>query len=125
MLTCIFFIHQIETGRSLNTNDLTLKKLKNDLGYKGIFIGIGNPEPKIIPIFKSLTEEQGFFTSKGFLPKVSCCCCQPIFYITQYGLNQHKICSNHSRAENFIVKFPFVGGQSFKTRHVCLQISSA
>lgn len=29
------------------------------------------PQAKIIPIFKELTEEQGFFTSKSFLPKVS------------------------------------------------------
>ena len=40
------------------------------MGYEAIFIGIGNPEPKIIPIFKNLTEDQGFYTSKGFLPKV-------------------------------------------------------
>ena len=40
------------------------------MGYAAVFIGIGNPQPKIIPIFKNLTEEQGFFTSKGFLPKV-------------------------------------------------------
>ena len=41
------------------------------MDYQAIFIGIGNPEPKIIPIFKNLTEDQGFYTSKGFLPKVS------------------------------------------------------
>ena len=41
------------------------------MGHEAIFIGIGNPEPKIIPIFKNLTEGQGFYTSKGFLPKVS------------------------------------------------------
>ena len=50
---------------------MTLQKLKTEMGHEAIFIGIGNPEPKIIPIFKNLTEGQGFYTSKGFLPKVS------------------------------------------------------
>merc|ERR1711962_178780 len=62
---------KIVTGRSLNTKDLTLQKLKTEMGHEAIFIGIGNPEPKIIPIFKNLTEGQGFYTSKGFLPKVA------------------------------------------------------
>ena len=57
-------------GRKLSVNDLTLSSLKYD-GYKSVFIGIGNPEPKSIPIFKGLTESQGYYTSKGFLPKVS------------------------------------------------------
>ena len=50
---------------------MTLQKLKTEMGHEAIFIGIGNPEPKIIPIFENLTEGQGFYTSKGFLPKVS------------------------------------------------------
>ena len=53
----------------LSKSDLTINSLKKD--FKCVFIGIGNPEPKTIPIFKGLTEEQGFFTSKGFLPKVA------------------------------------------------------
>jgi len=61
---------KVVTGRKLSVNDLTLSNLKDD-GYKGIFIGIGNPEPKSIPIFEGLGEEQGYYTSKGFLPKVS------------------------------------------------------
>lgn len=40
-------------------------------GYKTIFLGIGLPEPKNIPIFENLTTEMGFFTSKGFLPAVA------------------------------------------------------
>jgi len=61
---------KIETGRSLSTDDLTLEGLK-DQGYQAVFIGIGNPEPKTLPMFKGLSEEQGYYTSKGFLPKVS------------------------------------------------------
>lgn len=42
-----------------------------------IFEGIGNPEAKTIPMFDGLTEDQGYYTSKSFLPKVSiltfCC----------------------------------------------------
>ena len=36
-----------------------------------MFLGIGLPQPKKIPIFEDLTEEMGFFTSKDFLPKVA------------------------------------------------------
>lgn len=50
--------------------DLTVKKLKGEMGFAAIFIGIGNPEPKKIPIFEKLEESHGFFTSKDFLPKV-------------------------------------------------------
>jgi len=61
---------KIEHGRSLHTDDLTLEKMRND-GFAAAFIGIGNPEPKTIPIFDGLTENDGYFTSKGFLPKVA------------------------------------------------------
>jgi len=40
-------------------------------GYKAIFLGIGLPEAKNISIFKNLTAEMGFFTSKTFLPSVA------------------------------------------------------
>ena len=40
-------------------------------GYKVVFLGIGLPEAKCIPIFKDLTPEMGFFTSKNFLPSVA------------------------------------------------------
>ena len=40
-------------------------------GYQAIFVGIGLPSPKRIPIFAGLTEEMGFYTSKDFLPKVA------------------------------------------------------
>ena len=39
--------------------------------YKAIFVGIGLPDPKVIPMFEGLTEEQGFYTSKNFLPLVA------------------------------------------------------
>jgi len=61
---------KIEHGRSLHTTDLTLNNMRED-GFAAVFIGIGNPEPKTIPIFKELTEDQGYFTSKSFLPKVA------------------------------------------------------
>lgn len=65
----IFLISKIVNGKALSLQDMTLSKMTSD-GFKAIFIGIGNPEPKTIPIFKDLTEEQGYFTSKSFLPKV-------------------------------------------------------
>uniref|UniRef100_A0A915JSN0 Dihydrothymine dehydrogenase n=1 Tax=Romanomermis culicivorax TaxID=13658 RepID=A0A915JSN0_ROMCU len=49
---------------------LTLEKLRSQ-GYAAVFVGIGNPEPKMDPMFKGLTPEKGFYTSKNFLPLVS------------------------------------------------------
>lgn len=40
-------------------------------GYEAVFLGIGLPEPKIIPIFDGLSVDQGFYTSKNFLPLVA------------------------------------------------------
>ena len=62
---------KIACKRFLGTKDLTLEKLKNDMNCKAVFLGLGNPEPKVIPIFQGLTESQGFYTSKSFLPKVA------------------------------------------------------
>ena len=61
---------KVKTKRFLGTADLTLTKLKEEMNCKAIFLGLGNPNPKIIPMFKDLTEQQGFYTSKSFLPKV-------------------------------------------------------
>ncbi|XP_076639688.1 dihydropyrimidine dehydrogenase su(r) [Colletes latitarsis] len=61
---------KIELGRALSKNDLTIQGLR-DSGYRAIFLGIGLPEAKTIPIFADLTEEMGFFTSKSFLPRVA------------------------------------------------------
>jgi len=60
----------IETGRALSIKDITLKGLKEE-GYSGVFIGIGLPQPKRVPMFKDLDQSKGFYTSKDFLPKVS------------------------------------------------------
>ncbi|KAG8231044.1 hypothetical protein J437_LFUL010923 [Ladona fulva] len=61
---------KVEYGRSLCTSDITIKKLKEE-GYKAIFIGIGLPHPKAFHVFEGLTEEQGFYSSKTFLPAVA------------------------------------------------------
>lgn len=61
---------KIQTGRMLSDDDLTIQKLKNN-GYEAIFLGIGLPEAKVIPIFQGLNEKMGFYTSKSFLPAVS------------------------------------------------------
>ncbi|CAH0397772.1 unnamed protein product [Chilo suppressalis] len=58
------------TGRILATQDLTVQGLLED-GHAAVFLGIGLPEPKSVPIFKGLTQEMGFYTSKDFLPLVS------------------------------------------------------
>ncbi|XP_017767317.1 PREDICTED: dihydropyrimidine dehydrogenase [NADP(+)] [Eufriesea mexicana] len=61
---------KIELGRALSENDLTIQGLQNS-GYKAIFLGIGLPEAKTIPIFSDITQKMGFYTSKSFLPKVA------------------------------------------------------
>lgn len=76
---------KIVTGRSLHKNDMTLEKLKvesffsrrfktfsvQDQGAKAVFIGIGMPEPKKYHVFDGLSQEQGFYTSKDYLPLVA------------------------------------------------------
>lgn len=61
---------KFETGRSLSRTDLTVKGLLEN-GHDAVFLGIGLPEPTIAPIFKGLSQQNGFFTSKDFLPLVS------------------------------------------------------
>uniref|UniRef100_A0A2H1VIP2 Dihydropyrimidine dehydrogenase [NADP(+)] n=1 Tax=Spodoptera frugiperda TaxID=7108 RepID=A0A2H1VIP2_SPOFR len=75
---------KFETGRKLSTQDITVKGLLED-GHAAVFLGIGLPEPKSIPIFKGLNQEMGFYTSKDFLPLVSkgskrglCACKSPL-----------------------------------------------
>jgi dihydropyrimidine dehydrogenase (NADP+) len=60
---------KIVTGKALG-RDFTVQSLKSE-GHEAIFIGIGLPEPKLIPIFEDLTLDQGFYTSKTFLPLVA------------------------------------------------------
>lgn len=63
--------------------DFTLKSLKDDQ-YDCVFIGIGLPQPKRDQIFENFTPENGFYTSKDFLPSVSrasktmCACKSPL-----------------------------------------------
>lgn len=61
---------RIEKGRQLSKTDLTVSGLL-ERGARAIFVGIGLPEPKPNKVFKNLTPEMGFYTSKDFLPKVS------------------------------------------------------
>lgn len=63
--------------------DFTLASLKKE--YDAVFLGIGLPDPKLIPIFEGLDPSHGFYTSKTFLPLVSkaskpgmCCCKQSL-----------------------------------------------
>ncbi|XP_060248802.1 dihydropyrimidine dehydrogenase [NADP(+)] isoform X3 [Meriones unguiculatus] len=75
---------KIICGKSLSTDGMTLSTLKEN-GYKAAFIGIGLPEPKKDHIFQGLTQDQGFYTSKDFLPLVAkgsktgmCACHSPL-----------------------------------------------
>ncbi|KAJ6252976.1 dihydropyrimidine dehydrogenase [NADP(+)] [Anaeramoeba flamelloides] len=61
---------KVKYNTPLEKNGMTINKLKED-GFKAVFVGIGLPEPHVIPAFEGLTEENGFFTSKEFLPRVS------------------------------------------------------
>ncbi|XP_067138648.1 dihydropyrimidine dehydrogenase [NADP(+)] [Centruroides vittatus] len=60
---------KIITNKTLG-RDFSLISLKND-GFKVVFVGIGLPEPKKIPIFEKLSIKEGFYTSKDFLPMVA------------------------------------------------------
>eukprot|EP01132_Coremiostelium_polycephalum_P000374 gene374-471_t len=57
-------------GKKLGVDGFTVESLKKQ-GYEAIFLGLGMPEPKIDKVFQGLTEAEGFFTSKEFLPAVS------------------------------------------------------
>lgn len=61
---------KIETGRSLSTKDMSVEKILEEQA-SAIFIGIGLPQAKLNPIFKGLSAENGFYTSKDFLPRVA------------------------------------------------------
>ncbi|XP_053692014.1 dihydropyrimidine dehydrogenase [NADP(+)] [Sabethes cyaneus] len=61
---------KFETGRILSTKDVTVQGLL-DSGNDAVFLGIGLPQPKIDRVFQGLTQNQGFYTSKDFLPLVS------------------------------------------------------
>ncbi|XP_055886857.1 dihydropyrimidine dehydrogenase [NADP(+)]-like [Biomphalaria glabrata] len=61
---------KVISNRSLDPDDLTINNLRQQ-GFKAIFLGLGLPDPKKIEIFQELTQGQGFYTSKDFLPLVS------------------------------------------------------
>uniref|UniRef100_A0ABM0H1K6 Dihydropyrimidine dehydrogenase [NADP(+)] n=1 Tax=Saccoglossus kowalevskii TaxID=10224 RepID=A0ABM0H1K6_SACKO len=61
---------KVEFGKGLGINGMSLQSLKEN-GSKVVFIGIGMPQPKLIPIFHDLAMKHGFYTSKHFLPLVA------------------------------------------------------
>lgn len=62
---------KIECGRALSRRGgFSILGLKED-GYEVVFVGIGLPDANRIGIFKDLTENEGFHTSKDFLPRVA------------------------------------------------------
>ncbi|CAM5161824.1 unnamed protein product [Natator depressus] len=75
---------KIVCGKGLGIEGMTINTLKED-GYKAVFIGIGLPEPNKDGIFQGLRMDQGFYTSKDFLPLVAmaskpgmCACHSPL-----------------------------------------------
>ncbi|XP_036441571.1 dihydropyrimidine dehydrogenase a, tandem duplicate 1 [Colossoma macropomum] len=61
---------KIVCEKGLGQDGMTLLSLKEE-GYKAIFIGIGLPQANRHRIFEGLSMEQGFYTSKDFLPLVA------------------------------------------------------
>uniref|UniRef100_A0A665W6F7 Dihydropyrimidine dehydrogenase [NADP(+)] n=1 Tax=Echeneis naucrates TaxID=173247 RepID=A0A665W6F7_ECHNA len=56
--------------KGLGVDGMTLMSLKEE-GFKTVFIGIGLPQANRAKIFQGLSIDQGFFTSKDFLPMVA------------------------------------------------------
>ncbi|XP_073705526.1 dihydropyrimidine dehydrogenase [NADP(+)] [Garra rufa] len=56
--------------KGLGQNGMTLTSLKKE-GFQVVFVGIGLPQANRDKIFEGLTTEQGFYTSKDFLPLVA------------------------------------------------------
>uniref|UniRef100_A0A3Q1IIH2 Dihydropyrimidine dehydrogenase [NADP(+)] n=1 Tax=Anabas testudineus TaxID=64144 RepID=A0A3Q1IIH2_ANATE len=56
--------------KGLGVNGMTLSSLKEE-GFKAVFVGIGLPQANRAQMFQDLTTDQGFFTSKDFLPLVA------------------------------------------------------
>ncbi|XP_052399154.1 dihydropyrimidine dehydrogenase [NADP(+)] isoform X1 [Carassius gibelio] len=61
---------KIVCDRGLGQDGMTLLSLKVE-GYKAVFIGIGLPQANRHTLFDGLSSEQGFYTSKDFLPLVA------------------------------------------------------
>ncbi len=50
--------------------NMSVKSLRKE-GYEAVFLGLGLPEPKTIKVFDGMTEKNGYYTSKSFLPAVA------------------------------------------------------
>ncbi|KAG1969356.1 dihydropyrimidine dehydrogenase [NADP(+)], partial [Pimephales promelas] len=61
---------KVVLDKGLGQNGMTLTSLKEE-GFQVIFVGIGLPQANRDKIFEDLTPEQGFYTSKDFLPLVA------------------------------------------------------
>ncbi|XP_064387125.1 dihydropyrimidine dehydrogenase [NADP(+)]-like [Halichondria panicea] len=62
---------KVVTGRGLGGDGgLTVQGLLKE-GYESVFLGMGLPDSKLIPMFQNLSMENGFYTSKDFLPMVA------------------------------------------------------
>ena len=70
VLNHILRIFQIERNKALGQDGRNLLSMK-EAGYAAVFIGIGLPQPKTIPVFKGLSLQQGYYSSKDFLPLVA------------------------------------------------------
>lgn len=60
---------RVVTGQALG-RDFTLQSLREQ-GSEAVFVGIGLPQARSAPVFAGLGPEQGFYTSKDFLPRVA------------------------------------------------------
>ncbi|XP_068197408.1 dihydropyrimidine dehydrogenase [NADP(+)] [Antennarius striatus] len=56
--------------KGLGVDGMTLMSIK-EKGFKAVFIGIGLPQANRAKMFEGLNMDQGFFTSKDFLPMVA------------------------------------------------------
>ncbi|KAM7532811.1 hypothetical protein Aperf_G00000129029 [Anoplocephala perfoliata] len=65
-----FSVSLTKSGSPESTHEISLASLRAD-GFKAIFLGFGLPNSHSISVFEGLTAEQGYFTSKAFLPRVS------------------------------------------------------
>ena len=83
---------KIEYEKELG-KDFTIETLLKD-GNKAIFLGIGQPNPSPNKLFKDFTAENGFYTSKSFLPavmessKAGMCDCKVRFYKKKKNLKK-------------------------------------
>ena len=88
-LSCDYFYGQVILGRGLGgENGVSVSVLLKE-GFEAIFLGFGLPDPKSIPVFEGLTEDNGFYTSKDFLPRVASASKpgMPYFYVVAEVVN--------------------------------------